>query len=56
MNYVDLILGKFIEWIDKAIKFFSNMTGQHSQWVPIVIVIFLATKIFKINLKLGGGR
>jgi uncharacterized MAPEG superfamily protein len=56
MNYIDMLLGKLIEWIDMILNGIKTATGEHSQWIPIVAIIYLATRIFNIKLNLGGKR
>lgn len=50
------ILNKMIEWIDKIFGFFQFFMAGRSNWILIIVGIFVASKIFKVKLNLGGGK
>lgn len=50
------LMSKLIEWIDKLFGFFQFFMAGRSNWILIIVGIFVASKIFKVRLNLGGGK
>lgn len=55
-NLFKTVINKMMEWIDKLFAIFGSYSGQYSKYIIWAVLLFIASRIFKIRLNLGGGR
>lgn len=56
MGTIDGLVGKLTGWVDKAFEFFGLYTSKYSKYLVYALMLFVLSKILKINLKLDTGR
>lgn len=50
------LVGKLTGWVDKLFEFFGLYTSKYSKYLVYALLIFAASKIFKIKMNLDTGR
>jgi hypothetical protein len=53
MDSINGLVGKATGWIDTLFSFFGLYTSKYSKYLVYALLLFLASKIFKIKLNLG---
>lgn len=56
MDAINNLVSKMTGWVDNSFAFFGLYTSKYSKYILLLVALFLATKIFKIKLDLGGKR
>jgi hypothetical protein len=49
------LIGKLTGYIDKLFEFFGLYTSKYSKYLVYALLLFVASKIFKIKLNLNTG-
>lgn len=55
MATVDDLVGKITGWVDKLFEFFGLYTSKYSKYLVYALMLFVVSKILKVNLKLDTG-
>ncbi|MFD0591154.1 hypothetical protein ACFQZE_24450 [Paenibacillus sp. GCM10027627] len=55
-NTVGGLVGKATGWIDKIFEFFGLYTSKYSKYLVYALMIWVASKMLKVNLKLDTGK
>lgn len=56
MDAVTSLIAKLSGWVDKLLEFFGLYTTKYSKYIIYALLIFVASKMLKIKLNLGGGK
>lgn len=53
LSLVSLVVSKFVSWVDQLFGYFGEYTNEYSKYLVYALLLFIAAKIFRVNLKLG---